>query len=707
METADPRLEDQTGLSRSDGASHPDNLLLHHFSIGSRASRVAFALPTGWRSSTTTSRRRSISSACTRLLVELCFLGRRELGAYVDRCEIAVGDSEFNRQELAAIGFASTGVLPVVPDFSHLDCRAIRSSPPTSTMRGRTSCSSGGSSRTRRIEDLIRIFAAYKRAYNPAITPAHRRLPRRLREIPDDAPRTGARLGVTDLHMTGHVTNAELAACYDVADVFLCASEHEGFCVPLMEAFHARVPVIAYAATAVPATMDGGGILYRTAIPMHVAGDHRRDRLRRRAADRVVASQDAALERLRNKDFAGTLLATSSARWRTRRGPARVAFDFWDQFTAYERLKELQRFGRGSSRRCRTEGRGTLVADNSHIPTPNSQARRTTAAETCREMKLEVGSWELIRVLINQWLPAAHRGDAVGDSTRRVRDLLRAMGHESHIYALTIDDDMKDEARPFDHADARRGDITVYHFAVPSPMSGAFRDLPRGRVLQYHNITPAHFFADYDPGIFRVTALGRTGAGVTRDGNGPGARRFRLQPSGARHARLRANGRDADCRERRATDEELLLIQCSTPYSGMGLPISCSSAAWRQTSGSKTSSGWLRPSSATVTRVPFHLRRANRRRPGYYATVRALVAEYKMLPERFWFTGPVSDWELPRSTGMPASYLSMSEHEGFCVPLVEAMATDVPVLAYAEYGRAGNARRLRRRVRLERHGVRR
>ena len=49
---------------------------------------------------------------------------------------------------------------------------------------------------------------------------------------------------------------------YEVADLFLCASEHEGFCVPLVEAFYKQVPVLAYAATAVPATMDGAGVLY-------------------------------------------------------------------------------------------------------------------------------------------------------------------------------------------------------------------------------------------------------------------------------------------------------------------------------------------------------------------------------------------------------------------------------------------------------------
>ena len=110
---------------------------------------------------------------------------------------------------------------------------------------------------------------------------------------------------------------------------------------------------------------------------------------------------------------------------------------------------------------------------------------------------------------VHQWVPAAHRGDAVGDSARRVRGLLRGMGHESDIFALTIDDDMRDEVRSFAEPDAKRGDLTLFHFALPSPMSAAFAALPGGRVLQYHNITPAHFFAPYDPGIFRIAALGR------------------------------------------------------------------------------------------------------------------------------------------------------------------------------------------------------
>jgi len=286
-------------------------------------------------------------------------------------------------------------------------------------------------------------------------------------------------------------------------------------------------------------------------------------------------------------------------------------------------------------------------------------------------------------MLINQWLPAAHRGDAVGDSTRRVRDLLRAMGHESHIYALTIDDDMKAEARPFDHADARRGDITIYHFAVPSPMSGAFRELPRGRVLQYHNITPAHFFANYDPGIFRVTALGRRELASLAT-----ATDLALGDSDYNRQELISLGFAQTGVMPIAVNVERLTSAAAHPVLdtilGDGLTnflfVGRMAPNKRIEDIIRLAETFKRYSDA-LYRFIFVGRTDGV--PRYYATVRALVAEYKMLPERFWFTGPVSDWELAAFYRHASVYLSMSEHEGFCVPLLEAMATGVPVLAYA------------------------
>ena len=90
------------------------------------------------------------------------------------------------------------------------------------------------------------------------------------------------------------------------------------------------------------------------------------------------------------------------------------------------------------------------------------------------------------------------RGDAIGDSARQVRDMLRAAGHTSDIFALTIDDDLRGDVRPFADPRASRGDVTIFHFALPSPMTEAFAASSGARVLQYHNITPAAFFAPYD-----------------------------------------------------------------------------------------------------------------------------------------------------------------------------------------------------------------
>ena len=112
-------------------------------------------------------------------------------------------------------------------------------------------------------------------------------------------------------------------------------------------------------------------------------------------------------------------------------------------------------------------------------------------------------------MIVNQWVPAAHKGDAIGDSARHVRDLLRAMGHESELYALTIDDDLRDDVRPFADPAAKDGQLTIFHYALPSPMTEAFASLRSGRVLQYHNVTPAAYFADYDAALFRLAALGR------------------------------------------------------------------------------------------------------------------------------------------------------------------------------------------------------
>ena len=285
-------------------------------------------------------------------------------------------------------------------------------------------------------------------------------------------------------------------------------------------------------------------------------------------------------------------------------------------------------------------------------------------------------------MVVNQWLPAAHRGDAVGDSSLRLREWLRDRGHDSEIYALTIDDDLKDDIRSFDHPAARRGDLTVFHYALPSPMTEAFAALRQGRVLYYHNITPAHFFAPYDPGMFRLALLARRDLAtlVGRVDLALGVSEFNRQeldrmgfaPTGVLSLPLDL-ARITQPVRRPALEKILDDDFVNFLFVGRIAP-------------NKKIEDHIRLAEHYKRYVDAFYRFIFVGRvdavPRYYATIRALMTEYRFLNERFLFTGPVPDADLAVYYRHAAVYISLSEHEGFCAPLLEAMAAGVPVLAY-------------------------
>ena len=286
-------------------------------------------------------------------------------------------------------------------------------------------------------------------------------------------------------------------------------------------------------------------------------------------------------------------------------------------------------------------------------------------------------------MIINQWVPAAHRGDAIGDSARRIRDMLRAAGHESDIYAITRDDDLREEVRPFSDPSARTGQITIFHFALPSPMTGAFATLPGARVLQYHNVTPAAFFAPYDAGMFRLAALGRAElrslvgqvdlALGDSDFNRRELEAMGFAPTGVMPIAVNTE-RITDAPRRPALERilgdglvNILFVGRIAPNKKIEDHIRLAEVYKRYVDS------WYR--FIFVGRYDGI--------PRYAAMVRALILEYRMLPERFVFTGAVPDEDLAAYYRWADAYVSLSEHEGFCVPLVECMAAGVPVLAYA------------------------
>jgi glycosyltransferase involved in cell wall biosynthesis len=286
-------------------------------------------------------------------------------------------------------------------------------------------------------------------------------------------------------------------------------------------------------------------------------------------------------------------------------------------------------------------------------------------------------------MIVNQWVPAAHRGDAIGDSARRVREMLRLRGHHADIFAMTIDDELRGDVRPFSDPASRHADVTILHFALPSPMTDAFRTLGGARILQYHNITPAAFFAPYDPQLFRLAALGR-----------------RELRSLAGHVDLALG----DSEFNRVELEEMgfartgvfpIAVNTDRVTDAQRLP------ALERILGDGLINILFVGRIVPNKRIEDHIRLAEQYKryidayyrfifvgrtdgiPRYYNAIRAMIAQYRMLPDRFLFPGAVSDEELAAYYRWADVYVSLSEHEGFCVPLVEAMAADVPVLAYA------------------------
>jgi glycosyltransferase involved in cell wall biosynthesis len=174
----------------------------------------------------------------------LCALGRDHLPRWAQAVDVAAAVSEFNAAELRAAGARETRVIPIV----FVPARVGGSAPAdragtgraASAPRGARILSVGRLAPHKRPDLVLRAFALYRAACDP-----HARLDlvgEPLSPAYADHIRALAGAGVT-IH--GRLAQEQLNALWRAADVFITLSEHEGFCVPLLEAFATDTPVIA------------------------------------------------------------------------------------------------------------------------------------------------------------------------------------------------------------------------------------------------------------------------------------------------------------------------------------------------------------------------------------------------------------------------------------------------------------------------------
>ena len=191
-----------------------------------------------------------------------CERGRHQLKGVAGIFDLALAVSAFNEGDLKAAGYARTGVLPLVVNTNVHDDGTLRSlwleSEKTTLLHV------GKWAPNKKIEDLVKTFYFYHKI-NP-----ESRLVLVGRNWEWENYTQGViglihRLGLwEDIRIISQVLPENLAALYRASDVYVSMSEHEGFCVPLIEAMASHLPVVAYEAGAVSETIQNAGVLAHT-----------------------------------------------------------------------------------------------------------------------------------------------------------------------------------------------------------------------------------------------------------------------------------------------------------------------------------------------------------------------------------------------------------------------------------------------------------
>ncbi|RJX34458.1 MAG: glycosyltransferase [Desulfarculus sp.] len=309
-----PRLADRARpIEEYYKAARPQDLLLFHFSTGHPLADRLAQMP-GRR----LLRYHNITPAhflerCNPEGAARARQGREQLTRVAQAVELGIGVSDYNCAELTAAGCPATVTVPIMLDLG------LHSAPPDEFVKylygdGRPAVLHVGRlAPNKAIQDLIKTQYWLSR-----LVPGVRLLlvgsevgcesyAEGLRELVQ-------RLAVPDVHFAGHVSLSALTAYYRLASLYLCLSEHEGFCVPLVESMHFGIPILAFAAAGVPGTLGDGGLLLPSKEPRRVAEAAARILTGPGLRQRLAAAARARLERFRPQRVEADLRAVLTER---------------------------------------------------------------------------------------------------------------------------------------------------------------------------------------------------------------------------------------------------------------------------------------------------------------------------------------------------------------------------------------------------------
>jgi glycosyltransferase involved in cell wall biosynthesis len=284
---------------------------------------------------------------------------------------------------------------------------------------------------------------------------------------------------------------------------------------------------------------------------------------------------------------------------------------------------------------------------------------------------------------IHHFVPVLHRGDAVGRHTLRLRDATRARGFRSEIFVDTVDDDTVTETVPvLSYSEsAQPGDVVVYQFATASAMAPWLAGRPETLVVNYHNVTPPELMAPWDNHL----ALGQLRA----QGD------LRLLA-----ARTTLAVADSAYNEAHLASSGFVATAVISPSAALDTDVTTGADTVQPVAGT-TGGGarWLAvgrvsPNKGLESTVAALAVARAHTDPGatlqivgkpatdaYVGALHRYVAELGLSPA-VRFAGHASDATVASAYAAADVLVVTSEHEGFCVPIVEAMAAGVPVVAF-------------------------
>ncbi len=288
------------------------------------------------------------------------------------------------------------------------------------------------------------------------------------------------------------------------------------------------------------------------------------------------------------------------------------------------------------------------------------------------------------KMAIHQILPSFFSGDAIGNQAYRMRELLRAWGFESQVFAQFRDRRLVDPGLDYTRYRPNPDNILIYHHSVGSPVADFVRDLPDRVILYYHNVTPARFLRAANPGLADLLDKGRRELEMFKTAP------YALAASEYDRQELLALGfKEVEVLPLFVYFDELM-ASAGQP-AGRAISTRYPNEDWvnilfvGRLVPNKCQGDLIWAFNYYHTLVNPHSRLllvgSDVNAPGYRLQLETLVSALGL--DHVDFAGSVSFEEGFGGYYRAASvFLCLSEHEGFCVPIIEAMRFGVPVIAY-------------------------